>query len=196
MNSRAQPGSASYRSSSRRMHAKGSGVSRNARTVETLRALIARCSDGGSVSQVPLQVTSELVKRALADAATLLRSSGPVSAMDRVHTALHGYLIAACGQEAIQIPPDPSTTELFKTLKQQHPRLRARGEHDDSVVKVIRAIASIIDAMNPVRNRGSLAHPNEALIGVDEAILCINATRSILQYLDSKLVPLPISSKV
>jgi hypothetical protein len=48
-------------------------------------------------------------------------------------------------------------------------------------------VTSILDAMNPARNRGSLAHPNEDLLGEHEAILFINAARTILQYLDAKL---------
>jgi hypothetical protein len=33
----------------------------------------------------------------------------------------------------------------------------------------------------------SLAHPNECLIGEPEAMLVVNATRTILHYLDAKL---------
>lgn len=34
----------------------------------------------------------EIVEKALKDAEVLLTNSGPVSAVDRVHTAMHGYL--------------------------------------------------------------------------------------------------------
>ena len=34
---------------------------------------------------------SEVVRRALDDADSLMRTSGPLSAVDRVHTAMHGY---------------------------------------------------------------------------------------------------------
>jgi hypothetical protein len=53
----------------------------------------------------------------------------------------------------------------------------------------LRALTSILDALNPARNRGSLAHPNEALLDEAEAVLFINAARTTLQYLDSKLNP-------
>ena len=48
----------------------------------------------------PPTITS-VVERALADAETLLREQGPTSAVDRVHTALHGYLLAACQRHGV-----------------------------------------------------------------------------------------------
>jgi hypothetical protein len=39
--------------------------------------------------------TTDVVERALVDAEQLLSGSGPISAVDRVHTALHGYLSRA-----------------------------------------------------------------------------------------------------
>jgi abortive infection Abi-like protein len=52
---------------------------------------------------------------------------------------------------------------------------------------VLNACSSILDALNPVRNRASVAHPNEELLGRDEAQLVINVGRSLLSYLDGKL---------
>src|SRR4029077_13486015 len=39
--------------------------------------------------------TTDVVERALVDAEQLLSGSGPISAADRVHTALHDYLSGA-----------------------------------------------------------------------------------------------------
>lgn len=166
----------------------GSTVYRTKAASDRLSKLISRCSDTAAVAPADLKITSELVKRALADTAALLASTGPTSAMDRVHTALHGYMKAACATEAIALPPDAPMTELFKLLKQQHSRLRDLGAHQESIVKVLRALASIMDAMNPARNRGSLAHPNDELLDEQDAILFINAARTILQYLDARLL--------
>ena len=66
--------------------------------------------EGGPV--VPA-VSSDVVKRALADAENLLRNSGPVSAVDRVHTALHGYLRAVCDRDGIAYAADASITALL-----------------------------------------------------------------------------------
>jgi hypothetical protein len=52
--------------------------------------------------------------------------------------------------------------------------------------------------LNPARNRGSIAHPNQEPLDFDEAMLFINAARTVLQYLDAKLTkqvkPLPTRS--
>jgi hypothetical protein len=41
--------------------------------------------------------------------------------------------------------------------------------------------------MGTLRNRASLAHPNEELLDHDEALLVINLGRSLLRFLDAKL---------
>jgi len=38
-----------------------------------------------------------------------------------------------------------------------------------------------------VRNNASVAHPNDELLGRDEAQLVINVGRSLLLYLDAKI---------
>lgn len=165
----------------------GSTVFRTRAASDELSKLVGRCSGDADVEATHLRITSDLVQRALADAAALMISSGPTSAVDRVHTALHGYMKAACATESIESLTDASMTELFKLLKQRHSRLRDLGEHEESIVKVLRALTSIMDAMNPARNRGSLAHPNDHLLDEQGAILFINAARTVLQYLDARL---------
>jgi hypothetical protein len=46
---------------------------------------------------------SEAVRRAIADADNLLATSGAPSAIDRLHTAMHGYLKAACQESGIEL---------------------------------------------------------------------------------------------
>jgi hypothetical protein len=52
---------------------------------------------------------------------------------------------------------------------------------------VLNAFASVLDAMLSVRNQASVAHPNAALLDEPEARLVINASRTLLHYLDDKL---------
>lgn len=39
-----------------------------------------------------------------------------------------------------------------------------------------------------MRNNASIAHPNDDLLGRNEALLVINVGRSLLTYLDGKIV--------
>lgn len=160
------------------------------RTPESRRhveELIARCLGDADVDVPKLRISSEVVRRAIADADTLMETSGPTSAVDRVHTSLHGYLKAACDEAGIAYPPDASILALFKLLKENHPQLQSLGPHQDAVVQVLRSLGAVMDALNPARNRGSVAHPNDELLDSQEAVLFINAARTVLQYLDAKL---------
>lgn len=154
---------------------------------EEIRGMIAKCRGAASVATPKLSSASEVVRRAIADAETLIQSQGATSAVDRVHTALHGYLMAACKEVMITYPKDASINELFKLLREGHPGLENLGAHKDQITQVFRSLAAVLDALNPVRNRGSMAHPNENLLDPDEATLFINAARTILQYLHAKL---------
>lgn len=152
-----------------------------------LNEMIAVAGTTVSVKPPTLRVTSRVVERAIADAEALLKSGGPVSAVDRVHTALHGYLKTVCADAQISFGRDPDITELFSQIRQHHPNLQNLGEHQESVLKVLRALGKVVDALNPARDRGSMAHPNEALLDAPEARLVINAARTLLHYLDEKM---------
>ena len=49
------------------------------------------------------------------------------------------------------------------------------------------AMGTAVDSVGTIRNNESVAHANETLADVPEAMLAINATRTILAYLDSRL---------
>lgn len=81
---------------------------------------------GLNVAHVPtvapnLLSTSEVVERALADADSLLHTNGPISCVDRLHTALHGYLRSLCNDAGIAVQEGAPITALFKQLRSEHP---------------------------------------------------------------------------
>ncbi|HGM4786737.1 abortive infection family protein [Stenotrophomonas maltophilia] len=169
----------------------GSEVQRTLDARSKLLAMAKRCNQVAAVEPTSPRLASELVRQALADAASLLEVQGPVSALDRVHTALHGYLKTVCrsaGLDLASLPADPGVTQVFKLMRESHPALRDMGVQDDAMRKIVFSIGNILDSLNPLRNRGSLAHANDQLVERDEALLAINLTRSIIQYLDSKIV--------
>ncbi len=142
---------------------------------------------GMEVTEVIPQASTDSGLAALADAQALLRERGPTSAVDRVHTGLHAFLKAACDQARIAYPADPTPNQLLRLLLEQHPALADLGPRGEDVRRIIRTSASIVDAMGTLRNRASLAHPNEELLGHEEALLVINLARSLLRFLDAKL---------
>lgn len=138
-------------------------------------------------SPMPVVSASTVVKQALLDAENLIRTSGPASAVDRVHTALHGHLNALCAEADIQLPPRATLQVAMKKLRENHPGLVATGLRADEVSRVLYSMAATLDALTTLRNNASAAHPNEALLGDHEALLAINAARTIFSYIDSKV---------
>jgi hypothetical protein len=146
--------------------------------------------DTEQVEAVPapaLKITSDVVERALSDFEALARSKGgAVSGVDRVHTTLHGYFEAVCNEAHIAFNPDSPTTTLFSLIRQHHPELQKKPPGIEAD-KVLRAMAQIVDVLNPVRNQKSMAHPNEDLLEEPEAMLVVNAVRTLLHYLNDKM---------
>jgi Abortive infection C-terminus len=150
-------------------------------------ALAGKLEATSPVGSPTPQITSDVVERAIADAETLISSQGATSGVDRLHTALHGYLKAVCGHAGIAFAADATMNALFRLIREQHPKFAVLGHRAQDITMVMRAMGSIMDAMNPVRNNASMAHPNDNLLETPEAMLVINAARTILHYLDAKL---------
>lgn len=146
-----------------------------------------RCESSVVPGILSLTITSAVVERAISDAEVLIRENGATSGIDRIHTTLHGYLIAVCDQAGIAHNDSANITALFGLLRQKHPHLQPSGHRSNDVTAVLRGLSSIIDAMNPVRNQASVAHPNPILLEEDEAWLVINAARTFLHYISRKL---------
>jgi len=140
-----------------------------------------------SVLAPKLEITSEIVEAALRDAETLIRSSGPANALDRVHTALHGYLEAVCKRAGIAFKEDANIAMLFGRIRDEHPALKVTDPQTQKMrVVILRGMAQIVEVLNAARNEKTLAHPNSLLDEAD-AMLAINSTRTLLHYFDKRL---------
>ncbi|MEO9250410.1 MAG: abortive infection family protein [Gemmatimonadaceae bacterium] len=150
-------------------------------------AQLATDEDTLSVPPPFPRITSESVDSALADAELLARSRGPANAIDRVHTAVHGYLRAAIERTGGNPTPLASVTELLKQLRASDDRLRSMVTGGDETKRIVMSLAAIVDAINTIRNTASAAHPSGHKLEYAEAMLVINVAHSIIHYLDSKL---------
>jgi hypothetical protein len=100
---------------------------------------------------------------------------------------MHGYLHRLCDEAGIAVAGErPSLTQLFKSLRADSPILADLGVRAEEMSRILGSMATILDALNPVRNNASVAHPNDALIGEPEARLVINTVRSLLSYFEAK----------
>ena len=155
-----------------------------------VRFVVAELETADGPSPVPQpspQATSEAVEVALSDAEELIRSRGPASALDRVHTALHGYLRVVLDRVDVSYDSGAPITKLFRLLRERHPEFKELGARSDDLWKIVMSTASIVDALNVLRNNASLAHPTDQILGEPEAMLAINAARTLFHYLDAKV---------
>lgn len=152
-----------------------------------IHALIQRLEGISPIAFPTLPINSQAVEQAIADAEALINKNGAVSAVDRVHTVTHGYLAEICKKAGITYPPDATLTKLFRLIREQHPSFANLGPRSQDISKILNSSAAILDALTPLRNKASLAHPNESLLGTDEAMLVINVTKTLLHYLNAKI---------
>ena len=126
------------------------------------------------------------VMRALGDAKALIGTIDSSSAIDRAHTALHGYLVQLCKDNSIDIPDDSTVSKAFKELRKFHPALKASGNRSAEITRVLNSFAASIDAFSTLRNKASLSHVNE-LLDVPEATATINAMNTVFRYIQDSI---------
>jgi hypothetical protein len=156
---------------------------------DELDAVAARLEGVSPVPAKNPKITCASVDRCIKNAEKLIGSGedGTADAVDRLHTMLHGYLRAVCDDVSIPYGEKTMMSGLFGLIRSQHPAFKNEGPRKDDLKKMFRAMSDIMDAMNPIRNEGSLAHPNNELLAPPEAALVINIARTILHYIDTKV---------
>lgn len=136
-----------------------------------------------------LVYTANVVRQALRSAEREVTAGEPLSAMDRVHTALHGHLKYLCNGANIPLPGEnPSLTKAMKVLRTNHPKFSGLTVQADAIQTILTGMASVIDRINQLRNNASIAHPNEEVLSADEARLVVNAGFTILRYIEDKMI--------
>lgn len=134
----------------------------------------------------PDLLSADHVLEILEDAKSLIENRKAASAVDRVHTAFHGYLREVCKNQGIIFLEKDGLVVLVKKIFSEHPKLKIAVKSTE-VQNIVRNLASIADSLNPVRNQGSRAHPNKNVLEEPEAVLIINTVRTILAYIESKI---------
>lgn len=141
------------------------------------------------VEDVAPQSRSEVVRVALNDAEHLISRGSARSAVDRTHTALHAYLKELCDDAGITYGQDPSMPELYKLVREKHLIFNRVGPRQQDIDSICRTLGNIVDKLGPIRNRATPSHPQEELIEEAEAILAINAARTLFHYLEDRRRP-------
>lgn len=124
--------------------------------------------------------------RAFSEAAGLVKNGQASNAIDRVHTALHGFLLETCTASNICAEGDPTASKLFKLLREQHPAFQPTGPRHEDVSRALRSMATVVDTLSPLRNKASLAHANP-LLDEPEAIAAVNSAYTVFRYVQDSI---------
>lgn len=165
----------------------GSDAIRTASRAAEFRSIVARLRGAPSVGSIHPQISSDVVTRAINDAEILIETTDATSGVDRIHTAIHGYFKALCRDAEIEFDDDLRVDQFFKLLLAQHPAFQDLGSRGQDIKTILRSFSSILSALNPIRNRASVAHPNDHLLDNQEAMFVINVARTLIRYVDAKL---------
>jgi hypothetical protein len=135
----------------------------------------------------PIEPRSVVVRRALDDARALIASNGAASAVDRVHTVLHGYLREVASDAELEMVVDASAPQILGVLMREHPRIAGLGTRPEETRKILRSLAGAVDALGTARNLATPSHPNPALLEEPEAQLAISAAYAVVNYIEARL---------
>ena len=126
---------------------------------------------------------TDAISKAIDDAEVFMSEGKYDSAFDRVHTAFHGYLrkklddLGECYEES------DTLNQLYNKL---HSYVSTNITTDIAglIKTTLRSASGVINSINELRNRHSLAHPNDEIISAREAQLCIRLVKELSDYIE------------
>ena len=161
--------------------------SREAEHRQRMKDLIARCEGGVPISVLKPLTGRVVVEQALREVEDRLKAGSALAAVDRIHTAFAGFLAGIAADRHVEVGNDAPITKVFKLLRNACPEFGPQGRHADQITKILNSLAAVIDAVDPLRNHGTLAHANEHLLDPAEAMLYVNAVKTLMHYINTKL---------
>ncbi|MDF8367957.1 abortive infection family protein [Weissella paramesenteroides] len=127
------------------------------------------------------------VVKAISDAEESMISGQYENAIDRVHTAIHGYFRNILAQNGIQFQQDEKINKLYNQIQTLIENEIEPAEVASLVKTTVRSASGIINTLNDSRNRHSLSHPSDSIIGKNEAKLVISMANAIVEYIGNYL---------
>ena len=127
---------------------------------------------------------SGTIQKAVEDAHVFIREGRFDSAVDRVHTALHGYLRQLLTGHGIDYGADDGLPALFAKLHGFYGDSIQPADVANRVKNILRSAGGMITAVNELRNNNTIAHPNGQLIQKKEAQLVIRLLNAVVDYIE------------
>jgi len=124
------------------------------------------------------------VVKAISDAEESMISGQYENAIDRVHTAIHGYFRNILEQNGIHFQQDEKINKLYNQIQSLIENEIEPAEVASLVKTTVRSASGIISTLNNARNRHSLSHPSASIIGKNEAKLVISMANALVEYIN------------
>lgn len=96
-----------------------------------------------------------------------------------LHTILHSFLRFKAREFKITFTGDEKASSLFTKIYKHIAK-----DKDEGILNALRSAANTIDILDTIRNKQTLSHPNERIIGDKEAKLMFGLAKSLLEYID------------
>lgn len=146
--------------------------------------LLNESDDSANVDFSRIASRSGTVKKAIDDADVFIREGKYDSAVDRVHTAFHGYLRKLLNEHGESNTADDSLPGLFARLHIYYGSAIQPADVGERVKLILRSAGGMVTAVNELRNNNTVAHPNGNLIQKREAQLVIRLVNAIIDYIE------------
>ena len=128
---------------------------------------------------------SKTLSKTIEDAEEFIKKGKYLSAIDRVHTTLHGYLRWRLDSMGIEYNESETLMQLYSKLHNNLNIAPESSEINEIIKTAIRSASGVINSINTARNKHSLSHPNNDIIGNKEAKLLIGLSKFIFDYIES-----------
>jgi HEPN domain-containing protein len=119
------------------------------------------------------------------DAEVFIRDGRYDSAVDRIHTAFHGYLRAVLDEHNVDYQPTDSLTSLYNKLHTCYETIIQPADVSARVKTILRSAGGMVQSVNELRNNNTIAHPNGQLIEKREAQLVIKLVNAVMDYIET-----------
>ena len=127
---------------------------------------------------------TEVIAKAIADAELLMGQGKFDSAFDRIHTAFHGYLRKILDNKRVTYEESDTLSQLYSKLHTEISSNIGSEPIAELVKKCLRSASGIVAAINEMRNKHSLSHPNDELLQKREAEFAIVLIKNLSDYIN------------
>ena len=165
----------------------GAYTERRARIAQLFQPIIDMLNASEEKAAVDFQkvnLQSNTVQQAIADAELFIRQRKYESAVDRIHTAFHGYLRQILDRHQIAYKSDDSLPSLYAKLHSHYRTAIQPPDVADKIKDIIRSGGSMVTKVNELRNKNTVAHANTQLIQKREAELVIRMLNALWDYIE------------